>query len=173
MHRIVYPLDCNWSLGLFVFNCKPASLYDKTNCDWTPTVNLGHDKFKPSFGATSSSRYERTIDHAANKSRLDTANTLLSMQSILVEDLHEIETPAADDDSGSKECQCQTDINGDASRGMEEEMKRLMLENSSLKVQLASAQLTESSLAGNDNKVNFLTGLPTQVELVRLECIYW
>ena len=53
--------------------------------------------------------------------------------------------------SGSKECQCQTDMNGDALRGMEEEMKRLMLENSSLKVQLASAQLTESSLAGNDN----------------------
>ncbi|KAI0209381.1 hypothetical protein LSAT2_005923 [Lamellibrachia satsuma] len=89
------------------------------------------------------------------------ANTLLSMQSILVEDLHEIETPAAVDDSGSKECQCQTDMNGEASRGMEEEMKRLILENSSLNVQLASAQLTESSLAGNDNNVNVLTGLPT------------
>ena len=98
-------------------------------------------KFKPSFGATSSSRYERTVDRATNKYRIDTANTLLSVQSFLVEDLHEIETPAADDDSGSKEYQCQTDMNGDALRGMEEEVKRLMLENSSLKVQLASAQL--------------------------------
>ncbi|KAI0209135.1 hypothetical protein LSAT2_006198 [Lamellibrachia satsuma] len=154
--------------SLHFVNGKPAGLYDKTNCDWAPTVNLGHDKFKPSFGATCSSRYERTVDRAANKSRLDTANTLLSMQSFLVEDLHEIETPAADDDSDSKECQCQTDMNGDALRGMEEEMKRLMLENSSLKVQLASAQLTESSLAGNDNKVNFLTGLPTHHILIQL-----
>ena len=47
-------------------------------------------------------------------------------------------------------------------------MKRLTLENSSLKVQLASAQLTESSLAGNDNKVNFLTGLPTHHILIQL-----
>ena len=78
------------------------------------------------------------------------------------------DVPAADDDSGSKECQCQTDISGDALRGMEEEMKRLMLENSSLNVHLASAQLTESSLAGNDNKVNFLTDLPTHHILVQL-----
>ena len=62
----------------YYFAGKPASLYDKTNCDWAPTVNLGHDKFKPSFGATSSSRYERTVDRAETKSRLDMANTLLS-----------------------------------------------------------------------------------------------
>ena len=145
----------------YYFAGKPASLYDKTNCDWAPTVNLGRDKFKPSFGATSSSRCDSTVDRGANKARLDMANTPLSMQSFLVEDLHKIETPTADDDSGSKECQCQTDISGHALRGMEEEMKRLTLENSSLKVQLASAQLTESSLAGYDNKVKFLTGLPT------------
>ncbi|KAI0224404.1 hypothetical protein LSAT2_024568, partial [Lamellibrachia satsuma] len=133
---------------------KPASLYVNTTCDWAPTLNLGHDKLKPSLGATNSSRYKRTADRAANKARLDTANTLLSMQSFLVEDLHEVEPPAADDDIGSKKCQ--TNTGGDALRRMEAAMRRLTLENS-LKVELASAKLTGSSLAGIDNKVNFLT----------------
>ena len=86
---------CGKQAFLYCFVGKPASLYVNTNCDWAPTLNLGHDKLKPSLGATSSSRYKRTADRAANKARLDTANTLLSMQSFLVEDLHEVEPPAA------------------------------------------------------------------------------
>ena len=153
----------------YYFAVMPASLYDKSNCDWAPTVNLGHEMLKPSLGATSSSRYQRTVDRAANKARIDMANTLLSMQSFLVEDLHEVEPPAAGDASGSKECQ--TDMSGDALRGMEAEMRRLTLENSSLKVELASAKLTESSLPGNDNKVIFSTGLPTYHILIQFNKI--
>jgi len=43
----------NWCIIIFL----PANLYDKTNCDWAPTINLGHDKLKPSHGATSLARY--------------------------------------------------------------------------------------------------------------------
>lgn len=150
---------------IYCFVGKPASLYDKTNCDWAPTINLGHDKLKPSDGATSLSRYERKVDRAANRARLDMANTLLSMQTSLVEDrAHDVVPPAADDDTK----ECQTDMSGDVVRGMEEEMRRLTLENSSLKLELASAKLTECSLAGNDNKVNFLSGLPTHYILMQL-----
>ena len=126
-------------------------MYDKTNCDWAPTISLGHDKLKPSHGATSLARYERIVSQAAKRSRLDTANTLLSMQTSLVEDqAHDVIPPVTDD--VSKECQ--TDMSGDALHGKEEEMRRLTLE-------LASAKLTECSLAGNDDKVNFLSGLAT------------
>ena len=140
-------------------------MYDKTNCDWAPTINLGHDKLKPLHGATSLARYERTVGRAAKRSRLDTANRLLSMQTSLVEDqAHDVIPPVTDD--VSKECQ--TDMSGDALHGMEEEMRRLTLENSTLETELASAKLTECSLAGNDDEVNFLSGLPTHYIFMQL-----
>ena len=140
---------------------KPSALYDKTNPDWAPTVDLGHDKFKSSLGDVTSPRYERTAGRAVKRRRLEVANTLLSMQDMLgdVQPL-EVDRPAETelDESGQG---CQTDVSGDALRGMEEEMRRLTLENSDLKRQLSSSKLTQSSLVGNDEKVKFLTGLPT------------
>ena len=46
-------------------------------------------------------------------------------------------------------------------------MRRLTLENSSLKVELASANFTQSRLVGND-EVNFFTGLSTYHILIQL-----
>ena len=140
---------------------KPSALYDKTNPDWAPTVDIGHDKFKSSLGDVTSPRYERTAGRTVKRRRLEVANTLLSMQDMLgdVQPL-EVDRPAETelDESGQG---CQTDVSGDALRGMEEEMRRLTLENSDLKRQLSSSKLTQSSLVGNDENVKFLTGLPT------------
>ena len=146
---------------------KPSALYDKTNPDWAPTVDLGHDKLKSPLGDVTSPRYERTAGRAVKRRpavkrrRLEVANTLLSMQDLLgdVQPL-EVDRPAETElDETAKGCQ--TDVSRDALRGMEEEMRRLTLETSDLKKQLSSAKLTQSSLAGNDEKVKFLTGLPT------------
>ena len=48
---------------------KPAKLYDTTNPDWVPTLNLGHCEAKT--GADSLSRHDRSVGQATKRRKLN------------------------------------------------------------------------------------------------------
>ncbi|XP_041347065.1 uncharacterized protein LOC121366856 [Gigantopelta aegis] len=150
--------------SLHFINGKPSALYDKTNPDWAPTLHLGHDKFKLTTGKENSSRHERIIGRTTKRKRTEAAQSLLSLQDVIVEDQSTEVEPS--DDTTTKESQ--TSTTGDQLVSMEEEMRRLTVENIDLKCELASMKLTEEGLKGNDEKVNFMTGLPTHHILMQL-----
>lgn len=48
---------------------KPSQLYDKSNPDWVPPLNLGHSEIKPLKGV--GQRYERAQERAAKRRCVD------------------------------------------------------------------------------------------------------
>ena len=60
---------------------KPSTLYDDTNPDWAPSLNLGG---APEQEPTSSlSRYERVVQRREKRMRLDACEGLLSLSKVL------------------------------------------------------------------------------------------
>ena len=83
--HILHYLCCfcpNSSFSLSHFLGEPSSIYDKTNPDWAPNQNLGHD-FR-GVSASSQERYERAQERSEKRRRGEcvyTASLELSHQS--------------------------------------------------------------------------------------------
>ncbi|XP_014678815.1 PREDICTED: uncharacterized protein LOC106818641 [Priapulus caudatus] len=140
---------------------KPSTLFDCTNPDWAPTINLGHDKVTEASAARDSKRYKRTLGREEKKKSFDAASALLQLQIPYDEDepgstntVHEIAT----------EIPTQTDLKAAAIAAMQTELQRLLTENKNLKQQLSSEKmkfdLNFFNDEDDDEKVKYYTGLP-------------
>ncbi|KAL3883598.1 hypothetical protein ACJMK2_029923 [Sinanodonta woodiana] len=142
---------------------KPADLYDKLNIDWAPTLNLGHVKVLPSPSAATDI-YNRVLGRVKKRKRHDAAETLSSLQDVLVDD----QTCLTEESVDHNTREIQTDLNGHNLEQIQQELRRLTIENMELKSEIASRKMTAESLEGDDDKVNYLTGLSTHLILMKV-----
>ena len=161
---------------------KPAALFDQTNPDWAPSVNLGYQNTPQS-----SRRYERATERKVKKKRLDVAESLIQLSNYTETsrdeqvDIMESVTPAtcrfelkgnlsietcngrkptaSADDSG-----CPSTIN----KLTMEELNRLTVENLELKAEIKSNEISPENFDGNDERVRYFTGLPSYLTLMAL-----
>ena len=141
----------------------PAALFDQTNPDWAPSVNLGYQNTPQSSG-----RYERATERKVKKKRLDVAESLIQLSNYTETsrdeqvDIMESVTPAtcrfelkgnlsietcngrkqtaSADDSG-----CPSTIN----KLTMEELNRLTVENLELKAEIKSNEISPENFDGN------------------------
>lgn len=55
---------------------RPAKLYDKSNPDWAPTQNMGHNKLLVSVDAAALARHNRVGERAKKKKLAEEEETL-------------------------------------------------------------------------------------------------
>lgn len=124
---------------------------DKENVDWAPSVDLGHSSTKKHNPERSS----RLVQRQEKIKRNESAAALL--------DLSQATEPEEDFDDIEplfKEMAIQTELDMESLNNMDEEIKRLSVENDNLKNQLKDKTLDEEWLKNDDEKVLFYTGLP-------------
>jgi hypothetical protein len=138
-------------------------LYDKLNVDWAPTLKLGHGKVLPSPSAATD-RYNRVLGRVKKGKRHDAAETLASLQDVLVDDQIYLTEEYVDHNTR----EIQTDLIGHNLEQIQQELRRLTIENMELKSEIASRKMTAESLEGDDDKVNYLTGLSTHLILMQV-----
>lgn len=140
------------------FPGKPSSLYDHTNPDWAPTLNLGHGKVKQSASTSDSNRHKRSLVRREKKKSMDAATTILQPQHAS-EEVNDDDAMSTDSDSGTA---TQTDLNSETVSAMQAELQRLITENRTLKDKLNQEQnrFDENFFKNDQEKVKYYTGLP-------------
>ncbi|XP_069114764.1 uncharacterized protein [Argopecten irradians] len=139
---------------------KPADLYNESDIDWAPSVNLGHTK---KIAQQTPDRGLRNRERHSKKKRMETAQSLISLSLSTNTpspepecELEELD-PVQDETEGTAS---QTDLEGGLMFSMENELNRLIGENVDLKTQLTANQISEDMFRHNDDKVKLFTGLP-------------
>lgn len=123
---------------------KPSDLFDVTNPDWAPTLKLGHNEAPTDF-----SRHHRLACRKEKDRSRQAAASLLELQELRVEETEDIDGNVA----------VQTDLTSKTVQAMQEDIQRLLSENSELKLKLSRAEYNEAFFKTDDN-VKYYTGLP-------------
>ena len=125
---------------------KPSALFDFTNPDWAPTLNLGHAK----VAETDLTRHQRLVDRKERDRTRTAAASLLELQDCEDRDAD------CDDDGIST----QTELTGNTVQAMQEEIQRLLSENIALKEKLSRVNYDENFFKVSNENVRYYTGLP-------------
>ena len=147
---------------------KPSPLYNDTDTDWAPTLNLGHEKSK---NLPTPVRGVRLRERKEKRKRVDVARSLLSLRNSKDqgEDITEGEVPVPVPESSSCEEETgtvvQTELCGETIFSMGKELNRLTVENMTLKEQITRMSLSEDTFKDDDEKVKLFTGLPSYAVL--------
>ena len=128
-------------------------MYDTTNPDWAPTVNLGHNKVNPATSASDTSRYQRALDRTEKQKDNEAASALIQLGEI---------TSSTSDSNAETGTTVQTDLSGVMISGMQAELQRLIIDNQRLKDELKQKTVDfDVDFFKEDNeKVKYYTGLP-------------
>lgn len=134
---------------------KPAKLYDTTNPDWVPTLNLGHYEAKT---GDSLIRHDRAVGRATKRRKLN------EEQAIAKEERDNQQESIREEE---KRTQAQKDQEKDEVEKLRCELQKSRCELDEVKKELARTHeklrahtLDEESFRDNDEKVCFFTGIP-------------
>ena len=143
---------------------------------------MGHDKVKTSTPAAAD-RADRLVSRKRRCLDMDAANSLLFLSDDVanlsgIDPIEQcIDIAIQTDVPTLMTCEVQTetptgihsgeqtDLSGELIEAMQSEINRLTVENLDLHAKVASFEFTEKAFVGNDDRVRFLTGLPTFVHL--------
>ena len=155
---------------------KPADLYDETNPDWLPTLNLGHGKKRTVSGKASTERWERKkarteaaarrkeeqVLHSTGTSFTTTVNAFVGCHTA---DVEESETVG-----GTVECSTQTELTSDSITDLEEGLSRYRcaVDDLTFRCRQIVLPLSEETMQ-SDECVVFYTGLPN---FKTLKCVF-
>ena len=134
---------------------KPSALYDSTNPDWAPSLQLGHNKVTDVAAARDTDRHQRVLGRKRKKLDIDAASVLVELQDAAPE----IAETATETGMAS-----QTELHSTTIAAMQIEIQQLLSENLRLKtdlqVSIEKTKLERDFLKENDEKVKYYTGLP-------------
>ncbi|XP_052264175.1 uncharacterized protein LOC127871688 [Dreissena polymorpha] len=127
---------------------QKAELFDRDSPDWAPSVNMGCQAPSTPAPKVAAERFER------RKKRAETARSL-------VQDLSDNNTPELPPDVNLDSAKnVQTDMLTSDVESLEQENKRLKLENENLKTSIRNASMfSQETLKDNDERVRYFTGL--------------
>ncbi|KAL3874600.1 hypothetical protein ACJMK2_037588 [Sinanodonta woodiana] len=117
------------------------------NVDWLPTLKLGHIKVLPSPSAATD-RYNRALGRVKNRTGHDIHETLVSIQDVLVNN----QTCYTEEYVDPITMEIQADLIGHNMDAMQQELRRLTIENLVLKSEIATRKTTAESLEGDADK---------------------
>ena len=134
---------------------KPARLYDTTNLDWVPTLNLGHCEAKTEDSLI---RHDRAVGRATKRRKLN------EEQAIAKEERDNRQESIREEE---KRTQAQNDQEKDEVEKLRCELQKSRCELDEMKKELARTHeklcahtLDEESFRDNDEKVCLFTGIP-------------
>ena len=175
--------NVNIDTHICIVSGTPAALYDQTNPDWAPSVNMGYQGTPQS-----SKRYERAEERKLKKKRLDVAESLIQLSTYCKparnepeEDMDSEEVPPISvckfEVRGRLETrESEHKISASETNGSEtprnisqltmEELNRLTVENMELKDQLKANEFSPEFFEGNDERVRYFTGLSSYLILM-------
>ena len=134
---------------------KPSALYDSTNPDWAPSLQLGHNKVTDVAAARDTDRHQRVLGRKRKKLDIDAASVLVELQDAAPE----IAETATETGMAS-----QTELHSTTIAAMQTEIQQLLSENLRLKtdlqVSIEKTKLERDFFKENDEKVKYYTGLP-------------
>ena len=148
---------------------RPADLYDDTNPDWLPTLNLGHGKKESASSMATTERWERKKARTEATARREKEQTLLSTDTPLhsvathsdVAECHPGDEEVSQIASGVVEAATKTELTSGAITTLEGELDRFRhtVDELTIACRQRVLPLTEESLQ-TDESVIFYTGLP-------------
>ncbi|KAJ0061789.1 hypothetical protein NL108_010842, partial [Boleophthalmus pectinirostris] len=158
---------------------KPASLYDETHPDWSPSVFMGYRT-----ATTTDERYKRLKAQKVKVVTAECAQTPLSLAEIDETETapHQSEMEPTESEPLQPVCKfyllgslegnemCPEDKAASVKRNAiaNQEINRLLFENLELKLQISKMEINEATFKDNDDKVKFYTGLPNYMMLMSL-----
>ena len=156
---------------------SPAKLFDKTNPDWIPTVNMGYQN---KVSTNIMARYNRSKDRGKDAPvvRVESCSVVVPMpeksSNVSVSSPSsfnidfEIEEAAKKISSISISAATQTELTASTVGAMEEELLRLNVTMLGLKKEISLHKIGSLEWFINDQKVKFYTGLPNSKVLSAL-----
>ena len=131
---------------------KPAALYEETNPDWVPSLNLGHGEKR---SLATSSRHDRSAKQKRNGEEQDKGK--VEREIIEIDRDHEVNS----EEAAKSELEQVKDQLGAA-----------CVEISHLKNNLSVLALEEEACKANDKKVYFYSGIPSWDLLSKLFYVF-
>ena len=149
---------------------KPASLYDRTNPDWLPTLFLGHSKVKARNVNAVVERHARVrmreIHKRAAMSESESSSPQPESQVLLDETSCVSAENVEEEQLDTLSAEVQTDVTGTDVQILQDELSSAYHEIASLKAALV-VPFSEMFMQGNAADVRFYTGLPNS-QVVKL-----
>ena len=148
---------------------KPASVYDRTNPDWLPTLFLGHSKVKARNVNAVVERHARVrmreihiraaMSESERSSPQPESQVLLDETSVSAENVEE-------EQLDTLSVEVQTDVTGTDVQTLQDELSRKLQASRQLSLYIV-VPFSETFMQGNAADVRFYTGLPNS-EVVKL-----
>ena len=106
---------------------KPSALYDSTNPDWAPSLQLGHNKVTDVAAARDTDRHQRVLGRKRKKLDIDAASVLVELQDA---------APEITQTATERGMASQTELHSTTIAAMQTEIQQLLSENLRLKTDL-------------------------------------